>query len=119
MLYFDRIDVSEVIDVNKTKRIKKCNICGNWYILNKGFKFQQNICYRCHDLLMMSMNLHNIAILNIKGADYRCIISGISKPEAINLMQNADLTKKAEHYNTEKLIIIYKNGSRNFNVWRY
>ena len=65
---------------------------------------------------MMSMNPHNIAILNIKGADYRCIISGIGKPEAINLMQNADLTKKA---NTEKLIIMYKNGSRNFNVWRY
>ena len=43
---------------------------------------------------MMSMNLSDIAILNIKSADYRCIISGISKSEAINLMQNTDLTKK-------------------------
>ena len=41
---------------------------------------------------MMSMNL---AILNIKGSDYRCIISLISKNEAINLMQNAELTKKS------------------------
>ena len=44
------------------------------------------------------MNLSDIAILNIKGSDYRCIISLISKNEAISLMQNADLAKKAEHY---------------------
>ena len=43
-------------------------------------------------LLMMSMDLSNIVILNIKGSDYRLIISLISKNEAITLMQNADLT---------------------------
>ena len=64
------------------------------------FKFQPNVCSRCHDLLMMSMNLRDIATLNIKGSGYRCIISLISKNEAINLMQNADLTKKVEHYKT-------------------
>ena len=42
------------------------------------------------------MNLSNIVILNIKGANYCCIISGISKNEAINLMQNIDLTEKSE-----------------------
>ena len=63
--------------------------------LNKGFKFQPNVCNRCHDLLMMSMNLSDIAILNIKSSDYRCIITLISKNEAINLMQNADLTEKS------------------------
>ena len=47
------------------------------------------------DLLMMSMNLSDIAILNIKGSDYRCIISLISKNEPVNLMQNADLTEKS------------------------
>ena len=44
---------------------------------------------------MMSINVSDIAILNIKGSNYRCIISLISKNEAINLMQNADLTKKS------------------------
>ena len=42
------------------------------------------------------MNLRDIAILNIKSADYCCIISGITKNEAISLMENADLTKKSE-----------------------
>ena len=41
------------------------------------------------------MNLSNIAILNIIGADCRCIIIGISKSKVINLMQNLDLSKKS------------------------
>ena len=43
---------------------------------------------------MVSVNLSLIAILGIKSADYQCIISGISKSEAINFMQNADLIEK-------------------------
>ena len=44
-----------------------------------------------HDLLMMYINLSDIAILNIKGADYPCIINGISKnEEAMNLLQNIE-----------------------------
>ena len=43
---------------------------------------------------MISMNLSNIAILNIQGADYWCTISEISKTEAINLMENVDFSEK-------------------------
>ena len=43
---------------------------------------------------MMSINLSDIAILNIKD-DYRCIIRLIGKNEAIKLLQNADLTEKS------------------------
>ena len=96
MLYSDRTDVSEGIDVNKTSESKESNICHYQYFLNKGFKgfkFQPNFCNGCHDLLIMSMNLSNFAILVIKSADYCCIISGTSKIEAINLMQNTDLNK--------------------------
>ena len=90
MIYCDRIDVSEGIDVNKISESKECDICHYWYFLNKGFKFQPNDCNRCHDLLMMSINFSDIAILNIKSAAYCCIISGISKCEAINFMQNIE-----------------------------
>ena len=41
------------------------------------------------------MNLSDIAILNIRSADYCCIISGITKSEAINLMKNIDLNEKS------------------------
>ena len=42
---------------------------------------------------MMSMNSSHITIFNIKGSDYCCIISGISKSEAIKLLQNIDMTR--------------------------
>ena len=86
MIYFDRIDASEGIDVN---------ICHYWYFLNYSFKFQPHVCNRCHDLLMMSVNLSNIATLNTKSSDYRCIISLITKNETIKLLQNADLNEKS------------------------
>ena len=95
-LYFDRIDISEGIDVDKTSESKEFDNYHYWYFLIKGFKFQSYVYNRCHDLVMMSMNVSNIAILNIKCADYRCIISGISKSKAINLMQNINLTKKQD-----------------------
>ena len=44
------------------------------------------------------MNLKDISILNIKGSDYCCIISGITKSEATDLMQNTNLIEKAENY---------------------
>ena len=79
MLYFYGIDVFEETSVNKTSETKECGICHYWYFLDKGFMFQPNASSGCHDLLMISMNRGDIAILNIKSADYRCIISGISK----------------------------------------
>ena len=95
MSHYDRIDISEGIDINKTSASKECDICCYWYFLNKSFKFQSNVCNRCHDLLMMSMNLSDIAILSIKGSDHCCIISRISKNETINLIQIIHLTEKS------------------------
>ena len=84
------------ISVNycKTSESKEFNICHWWYFLDKDFTFQSNVSSGCHDLLIMSMNLSDIAILNNKSADYCYIISGICKSEDINLMQNTDLTEK-------------------------
>ena len=59
---------------------------------NCCFKFQPNVRNRCHDLLMMSVNLSDITILNIKGYEYCCIIRLISRKETIKLLQNTDLT---------------------------
>ena len=43
------------------------------------------------------MNLSDIAIIDIKSVNSYCIISRISKNDAINLMENVDLTKKVEY----------------------
>ena len=95
MLYFDRFYVFEKTDVNKTSAPKECDVCHYCCFLHCRFKFQQNVCNRCHGLLMMSMNYNNIAILSIQGSDYCYIISLIGRNAAINLMQNADLIKQS------------------------
>ena len=42
---------------------------------------------------MMCMILTDFVNLNIKKTDHCCIISGFSKNEAMNLMQNVSLTE--------------------------
>ena len=67
MLYFNRIVIPERIDITKTSASKKCNISDYWwYFLNYSCKFQPNVCNRYHDLLVISINLFDIAILTIK-----------------------------------------------------
>ena len=45
---------------------------------------------------MMSINLNNIAILNIFSIDYCCITNGIGRSEAKKSLQNTNLTEKRE-----------------------
>ena len=58
MLHYDRIEVSERINVNKTSKSKECDICHYWYFLEKGFKFQPDVCNLCHNVLkILAINL--------------------------------------------------------------
>ena len=43
----------------------------------------------------MSIDINSIATLNNHGVDYYCIIIGISKREAINVLRNADLSENS------------------------
>ena len=40
-LYYDRTDIFEGTDFNKTTKSKDCDICLYCYFLNKGFKFNR------------------------------------------------------------------------------
>ena len=73
------MNVSEGIDVNKTSEWKECDICHYWHFLKKGFKFQPNAYNGSHDLLIMSMNLSDIAILNIKSAVIIGLLAELAK----------------------------------------
>ena len=94
MLYYNSINVSEENGFDKTSASKNAIFCHYWYSSDKGFKFQRHVCNRFHDVLMMSINLNDIAILNINSADFCCIINGISISDALNLLKKADLAKK-------------------------
>ena len=55
LLEYDRIDISEGVDVNKTSLSKECDICHYWYFKNIGFKYEPYLCNGCHDLMEKAM----------------------------------------------------------------
>ena len=67
MLGYDRIDISERIDINKTNKSKECDICHYWYFLDKNFNYEKYLCNGCHK----TMNFNDAAIVSIKENDYR------------------------------------------------
>ena len=97
-------------NVNKTGASKEYIVCHDWYFINKVFKFQADVCGGRHYVLMMSINLNDIAILNICGIDYRCIINGISKSKAINLLKMLIELKKLDHYKIQFFFIEHKRS---------
>ena len=89
MLQYEKINVLERIDVNKTSASKEYELCHYWFFKDVGFKFEEHVCNKCHDLLTMAYSLKNIAILNAKGATFRCILMGISKNEGLKRLNNS------------------------------
>ena len=89
MLRYQKIDVSEGIDVNKTSASKECELCHYWFFKDIGFKFEEHVCNGCHDLLTMAYFLKNVAILSAKGATFRCLLKGISKKDALKRLNNS------------------------------
>ena len=89
MLQYEKIDASEGIDVNKTSASKKYELCYYWFFKDAGFKFEEPVCNRYHDLLTMAYSLKNIAILSAKGATFRCLLIGISKNGALKKINNS------------------------------
>ena len=60
MLEYDRIDISEGIDLNKSNdKSKECDICHYWFFLDKHFSYQPRLCNRCHDLMQKAMSFND------------------------------------------------------------
>ena len=94
MLEYDRIDISEGIDVNKTNLPKECDICHYLYFKDIGFKYEKYLCNGCHDLMQKPMSFNNIAIVYVKGNTYRINFWYMSKDAAINIMNCSILLDK-------------------------
>ena len=84
MIQYERIDISEVLDINKSNKSKECIICHYWYFKDTGYKFETYVCNKCHDISMIAYELEDIAMMNVKGVDYRCILWNMTKNDAVN-----------------------------------
>ena len=94
MLEYDRINISEGIDVNKTSASKECDLCDYWYFKDIGFKYKQYLCNGCYDLMQKAMSFNDVAIVYVKRSAYRIHFWYMSKDDAISIMNNSDLVDK-------------------------
>ena len=94
MLEYEKIDVSEGIDINRTNASKECMLCYYWCFKDVGYKFEPHVCNKCHNVLMTPYELKNITKLNVKGVDFRCILWGISRDETVSRLNNSMLDDK-------------------------
>ena len=84
MLYYDRINGSEGVDVNKTSKLKECNICHYCYSLNKVFKFEANAHNGCHDLLIMSINFSILLFQPLKALIIAALLAELTTVKLYN-----------------------------------
>ena len=98
MIEYERIDISEGIDINKTNKSKECMLCHYWYFLNKNFSYGPYLCdgYK----MQKSKDSKSIDIVYIKGNAYRIHFWHKSKHKrkhkrkVIRLMTNSNLIDK-------------------------
>ena len=94
MLEYDRIDISEGIDVDMSNESKLFMLCHYWYFLDKNFSYGLYLCDGCYNITQKSNNFKDIAIVHIKKSAYRIYFLYMSKNEAKKLMTNSNLIDK-------------------------
>ena len=93
MLQYERIDISEGIDIHKTNASKECMLSHYWYFEDVRFKFEPYVCNKCSIGCIFSQS-KRIEILNVKDVDYRCIWRGIGRNKAVSIHNNSVLEDK-------------------------
>ena len=63
MLEYERIDISEGIDINKTSKSKEFMLCHYWYFLDKNFSYEPYLCDGCNNIMQKSVDSKNIVIV--------------------------------------------------------
>ena len=94
MLEFDRIGIFKVIDVNKTRLSKECDICQYWFFKDIAFKYEKYLRNGCHDLMQKTLSFNDVAIVYVKGNAYRICFWYMSKDDAINIINGSNLVDK-------------------------
>ena len=89
MLEYEKIDISDGIDVNKSDKSKECMLCHYCYFLDKNFSYGPHLCDGCYKMLQKCIKLKNIAIVQFKESVYRICFLYMSKREAKKLLANS------------------------------
>ena len=94
MLEYDRIDILEGIDVNKTSVSKGCDICHFWCFKDIGFRYEPYLFNGCYDLMQKAMSFNDVAIIYVKGNAYINHFWYMIKNDVISIINNSNLVDK-------------------------
>ena len=94
MLKYDRINISEGIDADKSNKSRECKFCHYWYFLNKNFKYGPYLCDDCYDISQKLTDFKNITIVHIKKTAYRIYFQHMNKNKAKKIINKFDLIGK-------------------------
>ena len=64
------------------------------FFLDKNFNYEPYLCNGCHGLMQKAINFNDVAIVSIKGNDYRIHFWYMSRDEAISILHNSGLNEK-------------------------
>lgn len=92
---YDRIEISEGTDINKTDGLQECIISNYLCFLAINVRFQPKVCYGCHDMTLKLMNFDSFAIVTVWKNDYRILFWFMCKDEAVNKLNNTNLSEKS------------------------
>ena len=51
MLVYEKIDISDGIDVDMSDKSKECMLCHYWYFLDKSFSYGPYLCDGCYKVM--------------------------------------------------------------------
>ena len=94
MLEYEKVDISEGIDVNKSSNSKVYSICQFRYIIDKNFNYEPYLCNGCHGMSIKVVNIKNLALIYSKGNAYKVNFAFMSISDATKLLNNSDLNNK-------------------------
>ena len=95
MLEYDRIDISEGLDINKCEETSaRCSLCNFYYFLDKSFSYGPFLCNGCYDMSLKVVSMQNLAIITHNVNHSRVNFTFISKKDAYNLIKNATIIDK-------------------------
>ena len=89
MLEYDRIIISEGIDINKCEETsREYSLCRFYYFLDKNFTYGPYLCDDCYDMFIKTVSTQNVT--------YRVIFAFMTKKDAYNLIKNAIILGEKE-----------------------
>ena len=82
VLVYEKINISDGIDVDMSDKSKECMLCHYRYFLDKNFSYGPYLCDGCYNMMQKCNKHKNIAVVRVEESVHRICFQFMSKCEA-------------------------------------